>query len=164
MTVLSAQTISAGDYPIVDPQPRTEVILSGIKTSFGVSACGYDLRLAEVDAPRSPTGDNPNWRVAPGAFVLASAIEQFDMPTTLVGIVHDKSSWARRGITVQNTVVEPGWKGFLTLEIINHSDKSIFLARGMGICQVLFHRLDHPTIQPYAGKYQDQKAAPQGAL
>ena len=42
-----------------------------------------------------------------------SSIEFFNMPKYLVGIVHDKSSLARQGLSVFNTVIEPGWKGYL---------------------------------------------------
>ena len=67
--------------------------------SYGVSSAGYDVRIAQ---------DVLLW---PGRFVLASTIEKFCMPDDLIGIVHDKSTWARRGVAVQNTVIEPGWNG-----------------------------------------------------
>jgi dCTP deaminase len=85
------------------------------------------------------------------------------MPDDILGVVHDKSSWARRGLTVQNTLIEPGWRGFLTLEITNHSHESIVLKRGMAIAQVVFHRLDEAAERPYSGKYQGQGPGPQEA-
>lgn len=78
------------------------------------------------------------------------------MPNNVVGVVHDKSTWARLGLTVQNTIIEPGWHGYLTLEIVNHSRMNITLKNGMPIAQVLFHFLDETTEQPYSGKYQNQ--------
>ncbi len=95
--------------------------------------------------------------------MLASTIERFKMPNNLVGIVHDKSTWARRGIAVQNTVIEPGWEGWLTLELTNHGPEPVLLKRGMGISQILFHLLDEPTEIPYEGKYQDQERGPVAA-
>jgi dCTP deaminase len=71
---------------------------------------------------------------------LASAIEEFDMPNNLIGIVHDKSTWARRGLSVFNTVIESGWKGFLTLELVYHGDEELIIPAGAGIAQVMFHQ------------------------
>ena len=88
------------------------------------------------------------------------------MPSDLLGLVHDKSTWARRGLSVFNTVIEPGWRGFLTLELVNHGQNSLRLVAGQGIAQVVFHVLDEPTEQPYPAeaKYQDQPYGPVGAL
>jgi dCTP deaminase len=69
----------------------------------------YDVRITCCDAV-----------ISPGQFMLAATIERFQMPDDLMGIVHDKSTWARRGLVVQNTVIAPGWHGYLTLELTNH--------------------------------------------
>jgi len=118
--------------------------------SFGLSTAGYDVRVAE------------DLVLFPGAFALASTIEQFNMPNMLVGIVHDKSTWARRGMAVQNTVIEPGWKGYLTLELTNHSSEPMFINAGSPIAQIIFHYTDIEA-EPYSGKYQNQEAGPQQA-
>lgn len=123
--------------------------------TFGLSACGYDVRV-EFDEE----GETDELLLLSGSFALASTIERFDMPNDIVGIVHDKSTWARRGLAVQNTVIEPGWSGWLTLELTNHGPKGMSIPRGVGIAQVLFHQLDMPTTQPYEGKYQDQARGP----
>jgi dCTP deaminase len=149
MTVLSAQTIR--QLAILDPHvERTVHEQTG--TSFGLSYCGYDIRLAE------------HLTLRPGVFSLGSTVEKFTMPPDVVGVVHDKSTWARRGIAVQNTVIEPGWRGFLTLELTNHSTEDVELPPGTPIAQVLFHRLDHVPERTYSGKYQDQAAGPQPAI
>ena len=148
--ILSAQSIRARG--ILSPfAERTQDKRTG--TSFGLSACGYDIRLDQQVV------------LYPGTFVLASTLEQFSMPTDVVGVVHDKSSWARKGIAVQNTVIEPGWRGFLTLELTNHGTRKLLLPEGTPIAQVLFHQLDAPTDQPYpeGAKYQDQERGPQEA-
>jgi len=150
MTVLSGQTIQR--LGIVSPcvQRTSEHGLT-----YGLSPAGYDLRIDLGPGLASR-------EVAPGQFVLAATIERFAMPADILGVVHDKSTWARSGLCVQNTVIEPGWRGYLTLELTNHSQKPITIAQGAAIAQVIFHRLDEPTDQPYAGKYQDQEAGPQG--
>lgn len=162
MTVLSAQTIMRSGL-IVNAQPRTEEDYGGQRYTHGCSPAGYDLRLDRLN--KNPminpsSGRTDSWVLEPGEFVLASAMEEFRMTDDVLGTVHDKSSWARRGLAVQNTVIEPGWEGFLTLELTNHSREPLLLTRGMGICQVIFHRLDEPTFHPYSGKYQNQERGP----
>lgn len=120
--------------------------------TFGPGSAGYDIRVDQ------------HLHINPGEFVLAASLEQFHMPDDLLGVVHDKSTWVRQGLTVQNTVIEPGWRGYLTLELINHSNDTIILQAGMPIAQIIFHLLDHPTQCPYAGKYQDQPPGPQPAI
>jgi dCTP deaminase len=86
------------------------------------------------------------------------------MPDDILGIVHDKSTWGRRGIAVQNTVIEPGWRGFLTLELSNHSSRLITIENGDPIAQIVFHLLAGATDSPYRGKYQDQINEPVKAI
>lgn len=147
MTILSAQSIR--EMGILTP--CSEPYRDPEGNSAGLSACGYDLTLGE---------DVKLW---PGTFCLASAAEHFSLPHDIVGIIHDKSSLARRGLAVQNTVAEPGWRGYLTLELTNHGQEVIQLRRGSAICQVIFHTLDKVTELPYQGKYQDQPKGPQRA-
>lgn len=120
--------------------------------SFGLSAASYDVRIAQTCI------------LDPGEFILASTVEQFDMPNGLVGIVHDKSTWARRGIATQNTLIDPGWHGFLTLELSNHSDEQILINSHSPIAQIVFHMLTENTEQPYRGKYQNQQSGPVSAI
>lgn len=124
--------------------------------SYGLSTAGYDVRLVLADGAGVRL-------MKPGDFFLAATVERFDMPHHTLGIVHDKSSWARRGLTVQNTVIEPGWAGFLTLELTNHGNSDIFLYKDDPIAQIVFHFLDQVTEQPYTGKYQNQPYGPQPA-
>ena len=158
MTVLSGRTIAeycCGERPMIAPFSGPEKFdWFDKRLSFGLSHCGYDIRLSE-------TG-NPITLEALGGFSLAHTLEKFDMPPMVVGVVHDKSTLARLGVAVQNTVIEPGWRGYLTLEITAHSQE-VTLIPGMPIAQVLFHRLDR-EVEGYDGKYQDQKDAPVEAM
>lgn len=155
MSIASAQTIALL-RPIKDLIPY-KVVHEESGMSYGLSAAGYDIRIAE-DVMLPALGE-ASWS---SPFALASAMEEFQMPDMLLGTVHDKSTWARMGLAVQNTVIEPGWNGFLTLELINQSRKRIHINAGTPIAQVVFHRLDYPTAFPYKGKYQDQGRGPQG--
>lgn len=156
--ILSGQTIKA--LNIVRPHYARTTWVDGNKQPFtyGCGPAGYDVRIEfDKDGAQSHT------ILRPGDFYLASTIEQFFMPDDVLGVVHDKSSWARRGLCVQNTVLEPGWTGYLTLELTNHSQRRFIIERGCPIAQVVFHRLDIPTNQPYNGKYQGQTRGPQKA-
>lgn len=122
--------------------------------TFGVGPAGYDVRV-EFDE----TGSQDSVQLLPGQFLLASTIERFIMPSDVLGIVHDKSTWARLGLACQNTVIEPGWQGWLTLELTNHGVNALTIERGMPIAQVIFHFVDDDTVG-YEGKYQNQKRGP----
>lgn len=119
--------------------------------TFGLGPAGYDVRIAE------------SFILWPKQFRLASTIEFFHTPREWTFKVEDKSTWARRGLSLFNTTGEPGWRGHLTLELVNQSWWPIRFRSGMPIAQIVFHRLDMPTDMPYSGKYQDQAAGPQQA-
>lgn len=141
---------------IITPhQPRT--VQNGM--SYGESYCGYDVR---VDLPE--LFRQKGWMLLAQRFTLAATLEQFKMPDDVVGFVKDKSTWARRGVSVFNTVIEPGWRGFLTLEIVCHStpEESVWLRQGDPIAQIVFQRTSK-KVKGYRGKYQDQERGAQGA-
>lgn len=154
--------------PIVDMVKGKMVGPGG--TSFGLGEAGYDIRIkqeiwfyTEDGQKYVDVGDGETHCVTTdGRFTLASAMDEFQMPDDLVGIVHDKSTWARRGLSVFNTVVEPGWKGFLTLELVYHGEGELLIPAGSGIAQVVFHRTSQPA--HYTGKYQDQADEPVKAI
>lgn len=138
--------------------------------SHGLTEVGYDIRLkqevrfypdgrgsCEARVGSYETGEDGS-SVAIGRFAIASAIEEFQMPDNLTGVVHDKSTWARVGLSVFNTVIEPGWKGFLTLELVYHGNTGLIIPAGAGIAQVMFHELALPA--RYDGKYQNQEDRP----
>lgn len=145
--ILSAQSIRFR-RPVFPFYERT--VLNGM--TFGLSSAGYDVRIRERVVLR------------PGDFALASTVERFTMPNDLIARVADKSSWARKGLAVQNTVIEPGWTGWLTLELTNHGPNPLKILEGSPIAQIIFELLDEPTEQPYAGKYQHQPPEPVAAI
>jgi dCTP deaminase len=102
--------------------------------------------------------DGPDADLKKGRFALASSMEHFQMPDDLLGIVHDKSTWARQGLSVFNTVIEPGWCGFLTLELAFKGREPIHIPAGAGIAQVIFHQASEKAT--YSGKYQNQEDRP----
>lgn len=119
--------------------------------SYGLSINGYDIRLAQ------------NIILVPGAFKLGSSIEKFTIPNNVVGAVTDKSSWLRKGLFVGHGILESGWVGFLTIEMVNHGPEVLDIPVGSPIGQILFQFTDQPT-EGYRGKYQGQGDFPQPAI
>jgi dCTP deaminase len=151
--ILSAQTIKARHAAmptgLVDPfHPRT--VFNGM--SYGLSCAGYDIRLK---------GDA---LIAPNACFLATTMERFNFPDDVMGMLANKSTWARRGIDQPNTIFEPGWTGFPTLELFNHTAEHMLIEDGSPIAQMIFYLLDRPTECPYSGKYQGQPQRPVEAI
>lgn len=151
-------------YALLGQSPIKDMLTEKVRgpvTSHGLSEAGYDIRIKQ-DILFYQRGVLVNGENQKGNFTLASAIEEFQMPPSLVGVVHDKSTWARKGLSVRNTVIEPGWKGFLTLELVYDGPGELHIPAGSGIAQVLFHQtMVHAA---YDGKYQNQADKPVEAI
>lgn len=140
--------------------------------SHGLGEAGYDIRIkqnisfypAKIISHKDYRGPmfDLDGKKDMGNHALVSAIEEFQIPVNLAAIVHDKSTWARKGLSVFNTVLEPGWNGFLTLELVFHGSKPLHIPAGAGIAQVLFHRTTDD--RQYSGKYQNQADEPVKAI
>jgi dCTP deaminase len=151
--MLSAQTILNRIQQkslIIAPFYPTKELFNG--RTFGLSSCGYDIRLDQ------------DLLLCPGYGRLGSALEYIKLPNDLSAEVKDKSTNARLFILVQNTIIEPGWGGHLTLELTRFLPWPIRVRRGTPIAQIVFHQLDEPTEMPYKGKYNNQGSQPQKAL
>lgn len=136
--ILSAQTLRRVQ-PVAPFVERS--VQSGM--SYGLSGAGYDIRIKDDTV------------LHPRDFGLRETVEIFYMPDDVLGFVKDKSTWARQGLSVFNTIIEPGWKGVLTIELKNMGNTVLFMRAGDPIAQVIFCRLDDTTEQPYSGKYQN---------
>lgn len=117
--------------------------------SGGLSAAGYDVTSAQ------------SFRLWPKGCRLASTFERFDLPPDVAGIVSTKSTWARRFVAnIGTTYIDPGFCGWLTLELYNYSWRFWRIREGDPIAQIIFFRLDEATDRPYAGFYQGQENRP----
>jgi len=96
---------------------------------------------------------NGYFDLAPGGFILAKAMECFRLPRDVMGHVSDKSTYARCGLALQNTIIDPGFEGDLTLEISNHNFRPIRIYPGAGIAQVSFHRVLGHVNRSYADRF-----------
>jgi dCTP deaminase len=109
------------------------------------------------------TGDEP-FILHPGEFVLGSTRERVRLPDDLVARLEGKSSLGRLGLLIHSTAgyVDPGWDGYLTLELSNVASLPITIYAGMKIGQISFFRLTSPAENPYGSartgsKYQGQR-------
>lgn len=106
-------------------------------------------------------GDEP-FILHPGEFVLGSTRERVALPDDLVARLEGKSSLGRLGLLIHSTAgyVDPGWDGYLTLELSNVANLPITLYPGMKIGQISFFQLSSPAETPYGqagNKYQGQR-------
>jgi dCTP deaminase len=157
--------------PFVEAQRREGVI------SFGLSSYGYDARIAEefklftnvdnalVD-PKSfseagfVTRTGPVCIIPPNSFVLGHTVEYFRIPRDVLVICLGKSTYARCGLIVNVTPLEPEWEGQVTIEISNTTPLPAKVYANEGICQFLFLKGDAPPEISYAdraGKYMRQR-------
>jgi dCTP deaminase len=156
--------------PFVEVQKRDGVI------SYGLSSYGYDARVADdfriftnVDSaivdPKDFSADSfvrrqtPVCIIPPNSFALAHTVEYFRIPRDMLVICLGKSTYARCGIIVNVTPLEPEWEGQVTIEISNTTPLPAKIYAGEGICQFLFLKGDTPPETSYAdkaGKYMHQ--------
>lgn len=180
--ILSTQSIlrlCTNEKPMIKPFEEKKVVARGM--SYGLSAASYDVRIAH-DLTLGPNPVHllagmaltwpasqwlvPDWaqklKQFPSSTALAHTLEDFDIPENVSGFVTDKSTYARRFVSAFNTLLDPGWRGNLTLELVNLSAEAIEIKAGDPICQIVFHWLDENTDRPYRGKYYDQTSAAHG--
>jgi len=158
--------------PFTDGQVRQGVI------SYGLSSYGYDVRIADdfkiftninstiVDPKHFDTRSFVDVKaseciIPPNSFALARTVEYFRIPRDVLVVCLGKSSYARCGIIVNVTPLEPEWEGIVTLEVSNTTPLPARIYAGEGIAQMLFFQSDEACEVSYAdkkGKYQGQKA------
>ena len=156
--------------PFVEAQRRDGCI------SYGLSSYGYDARVADefkiftnVDSaivdPKDFAANSFVDRktdccvIPPNSFALARTVEYFRVPRDVLVICLGKSTYARCGIIVNVTPLEPGWEGHVTLEFSNTTPLPAKIDAGEGCAQVLFFEGDEPPEVSYkdrGGKYQGQ--------
>lgn len=156
--------------PFVDKQVSKGII------SYGLSSCGYDLRVASefkiFTNLHNSIVDPKNFKqnsfvdvvtdvciIPPNSFALARSVEYFRIPRNVLTICLGKSTYARCGIIVNVTPFEPGWEGYVTLEISNTTSLPVMVYSGEGLAQVLFFESDGECEVSYdmrQGKYMHQ--------
>ncbi len=106
------------------------------------------------------TIETDTYVLLPGQFVLATTMEYFALPDDLTAFVEGRSSLGRMGLFIQNAGwVDPGFRGEITLELFNANRCAIELKAGRRVGQLVFARMDQAALNPYNGKYQEQRGA-----
>lgn len=156
--------------PFESAQIRNGVI------SYGLSSYGYDIRVADefkvftninstmidpknFDSNSFVTVKGATCIIPPNSFALARTIEYFKIPENVITVCLGKSTYARCGIIINVTPFEPGWEGYVTLEISNTTPLPAKIYANEGIAQVLFFEGDEPCEVSYRskrGKYMGQ--------
>ena len=144
--------------------------------SYGLSSYGYDVRCARefkiftninssVVDPKNFSEDNfvdfegDKCIIPPNSFALGRTVERFRIPRDVLVVCLGKSTYARCGIIVNVTPLEPEWEGYVTLEFSNTTNLPACIYADEGIAQMLFYQSDDICETSYRdrkGKYMNQ--------
>ncbi|MBI4575786.1 MAG: dCTP deaminase [Planctomycetes bacterium] len=157
-------------------EPFEDALVASGRISYGLSSYGYDVRIADefkvftnvhsalVDPKAFDTRSFVDLRgevctIPPNSFALGRTVETLRIPREVIGLCIGKSTYARCGIIVNVTPLEPEWEGRATLEVSNTTPLPARIYAGEGIAQILFVSADAPCEVSYrdrGGKYQHQ--------
>lgn len=169
------QIINLAKDGMITPYVDTQVKEGGV-ISYGLSSYGYDARVAPefkiftninngIVDPKNMDENNFIDKNAdililpPNSFALGRTVEWFNIPVDVLTICLGKSTYARSGLIVNVTPLEPGWCGHVTLEFSNTTTLPIKIYANEGICQFLFFKGSSQCDISYNmrnGKYQGQ--------
>jgi len=166
---------------LIGIEPFEENVKRSGQVSYGVSSYGYDVRVgglfkiftnvnSAVIDPKRFSEDSfvtldtkemgkDHVLIPPNSFALCETVETVTMPRGYLAICVGKSTYARCGIIVNVTPIEPEWRGKITLEISNTTPLPAKIYANEGIAQLIFLKADQICAKSYAdkhGKYQDQ--------
>jgi dCTP deaminase len=167
------------EHGMIEPFEAGQVRSSGGERliSYGTSSYGYDVRCSRefkvFTNINSATVDPKNFDedsfvdvvgdvcvIPPNSFALASTVEYFRIPRNVLTICLGKSTYARCGIIVNVTPLEPEWEGHVTLEFSNTTTLPAKIYANEGVAQMLFFESDEVCEVSYKdrnGKYQGQR-------
>jgi dCTP deaminase len=110
-----------------------------------LNGAGYDLRLGmDITIPA-------------GKYELVATLESVELPSDLVATLHIRSSLARAGIMESLALVDPGFRGQLTISLYNAGVEPYRMRKGDKFVQMVLHTLGMKTRRPYHGRYQDSQ-------
>jgi len=132
------------DTEILEHLDNGEVKLEPFERSC-LNPAGYDLRSSKTVI------------LKPKHYELVATLETVELGLNVTAYLHIRSSLAREGVIGSFAVVDPGFRGQLTLNLHNVSDKEIILGAGERIVQIVFHKLGNVAQKGYNGSYQNSK-------
>jgi len=163
------------EYEMIRPFEEAQVKKDNI--SYGLSSYGYDIRIADefkiykgssedildpkdIKAELFEDIKGPACIIPPNSFILARSLEYFKIPSNVLALCAGKSTYARIGVIVNVTPLEPAWEGYITMGISNTSPSLVKLYANEGIAQAVFFESNEQCQVTYAdrkGRYQFQK-------
>ena len=133
------------DAEILEHLRTGEIKLEPSDLSACLNPAGYDLRCSKKVI------------LKPKHYELVATLETVELGLNVTAYLHIRSSLAREGVIGSFAVVDPGFRGQLTLNLHTVSDKEVTLGEGERIVQIVFHRLGSVARKGYSGSYQDSK-------
>ena len=169
----------AAEHGMIEPFESDQVreAAAGRLISYGTSSYGYDVRCAPefkiftninsaiVDPKKFDESSFVDMQadvciIPPNSFALARTVEYFRIPRNVLTICLGKSTYARCGIIVNVTPLEPEWQGHVTLEFSNTTPLPAKIYANEGVAQMIFFESEDVCEVSYAdraGKYQGQR-------
>ena len=132
------------DVEILERLENGEVKLEPFEFSC-LNPAGYDLRCSKIVV------------LKPKQYELVATLETVELGLNVTAYLHIRSSLAREGVIGSFAVVDPGFRGQLTLNLHNVSEKEVTLREGERIVQIVFHNLGSAARKGYNGSYQNSK-------
>ena len=132
------------DVEIESSVRKGSLVISPFDASC-LSGAGYDLRLVQ------------GVTILPGRYRLVATLEKVELNEGLVGTLYLRSTLARAGVIGSLALVDPGFRGQLTVSLFNAGQRVFSMKENDRFLQVVFHRLGVKTARPYRGKYQDSQ-------
>ena len=129
-----------------------EITSALTKGELKISPNGFRLNPAGVDLRV-----DRNIRLKPKHHSLVASIESVELSNHIVGLLHLRSSLAREGLFASLALVDPGFRGQLTVSLYNSGDSAVNLAKGERFIQLSLLRLGMPARHSYVGKYQNSR-------
>lgn len=149
---LIERELDEGDLSI-EPRP----------TPDQMQPASVDLRLSDecynINTDTYQTNPNGEVRLEPGVPYIANTIETVGLPANVAGLMVQRSTLARKGVIFQVGWVDPGFRGTLAMEVINHTDRTVTLDAYDRVAQLSFFMLPVAARDAYDGQYQDQDGA-----
>jgi dCTP deaminase len=148
---------------VINPLFEDTVRENGVDLRFGGEFCRFrsggviDTReMNVVDFLECSKVGDEGFIINPYEHVLTTTMEWVELPADLVGLVNLRSTFARAGVYIPPTVIDAGFKGEVTIEIIG-GPNAIRVYPGQRFLHVVFLRTSSPVYKPYSGKYQGQR-------
>ncbi len=132
------------DEEILEHLKNGEIKITPFETSC-LNPAGYDLRSSSEVA------------IKPKQYELTATLETVELGSKVMASLHIRSSLAREGIIGSFAIVDPGFRGQLTLNLHNVGEKEITIRQGEPMVQIVFHKLGSPARKSYSGLYQNSR-------